>query len=583
MKYDVFVSHASEDKQSFVEPLVKALGRAGLKVWYDRSELKLGDSLWMGINDGMANSRYGIVVLSRAYFRKTWAQRELTGLVARQDSRTNNVILPIWHDIGVRQVKKFSSILADMVAAKSKDGLRSVVAQVVAVVKGKSPGRPSTPRAGARVNRLKSRTGATPLMIQYVEARRIIAPWVFSAGDVQEFREQQVDLLELEHRFRQDDSQERAEFWKAQKVVARGSLTFGEWLPRFGTHAACTVRPAYDPGDSFRQYQALQVVFGNTAVSALDEALKGDLRHARDIAVWEHQPEKAPPQETYEWQLKHVSMRCLPDSPVADIISIFDVPRRGFRPMDFDAKTTVAISNFLDALWPVFFAVLDKVWRDMTAFRAGMQAERNPWDSDNWAFGFPAEFQKLNHSDFDPSEERQLDNFLVLTGYGSKEAGAIRSKLKVPSLAHPVELADEGRLWLSDWATAVWERPQKSAFKGGTPHYYQSLADFVLSTVLISAVLKYETFTERLYKAILAELAAERLKIAPTSLRRLVARTDEMRKLLTNRRIRSTDWQREVYDHWAETCKLTKYEGAIDKLSTRMLHASPIRPRARRD
>jgi TIR domain len=45
MKWDVFVSHASEDKDAVAEPLVHALVDAGLRVWYDRIELCVGDSL----------------------------------------------------------------------------------------------------------------------------------------------------------------------------------------------------------------------------------------------------------------------------------------------------------------------------------------------------------------------------------------------------------------------------------------------------------------------------------------------------------------------------------------------------------
>src|ERR1700730_13203073 len=34
-EWDVFISHASEDKESFVRPLARALERTGLRVWYD--------------------------------------------------------------------------------------------------------------------------------------------------------------------------------------------------------------------------------------------------------------------------------------------------------------------------------------------------------------------------------------------------------------------------------------------------------------------------------------------------------------------------------------------------------------------
>jgi hypothetical protein len=43
--WDVFISHASEDKDSFVRPLAEALTESGLQVWFDETALKIGDSL----------------------------------------------------------------------------------------------------------------------------------------------------------------------------------------------------------------------------------------------------------------------------------------------------------------------------------------------------------------------------------------------------------------------------------------------------------------------------------------------------------------------------------------------------------
>lgn len=133
MKYDVFISHASEDKESFVEPLATALQVSRLKVWYDRFELKLGDSLREKIDQGLANSRYGVVVLSKAFFAKEWPKSELDALVTRQNNEGKKVILPIWHDVTAEEVKKFSPILASKMAARSSDGIEAVVAQIIDV------------------------------------------------------------------------------------------------------------------------------------------------------------------------------------------------------------------------------------------------------------------------------------------------------------------------------------------------------------------------------------------------------------------------------------------------------------------
>ena len=134
VKYDVFVSHASEDKEDFVKPLVVALQAAGYKVWYDEFTLKVGDSLRRSIDAGLANSRYGLVVFSRAFFEKNWTQYELDGLVDRE-MNGHKVILPIWHLVTKDQVQAYSPSLADKKAINtSLSTLDEVVAQLAEVL-----------------------------------------------------------------------------------------------------------------------------------------------------------------------------------------------------------------------------------------------------------------------------------------------------------------------------------------------------------------------------------------------------------------------------------------------------------------
>jgi len=118
VKYDVFISHASEDKDEFVKPLVDELQNAGFSVWYDDFTLKVGDSLRRSIDDGLRNSRFGIVVFSNAFFAKNWTHYELDGLVTREMDG-HKVILPIWHMVSKDQVMKYSPSLADKKAINS--------------------------------------------------------------------------------------------------------------------------------------------------------------------------------------------------------------------------------------------------------------------------------------------------------------------------------------------------------------------------------------------------------------------------------------------------------------------------------
>ena len=62
-EYDVFVSHAWEDKEEFVDEFVDELRKLGVKVWYDTSEIKWGDSMRARIDDGLKKSRFGVAIL----------------------------------------------------------------------------------------------------------------------------------------------------------------------------------------------------------------------------------------------------------------------------------------------------------------------------------------------------------------------------------------------------------------------------------------------------------------------------------------------------------------------------------------
>ena len=113
--YDFFISHASEDKDDFVRGLAEALEAKGAKVWYDEFTLKVGDSLRREIDRGLANSRFGVVVLSKHFFNKEWPQKELDGLVSLEVEGATR-ILPVWHEISKDEVVRHSPMLADKVA-----------------------------------------------------------------------------------------------------------------------------------------------------------------------------------------------------------------------------------------------------------------------------------------------------------------------------------------------------------------------------------------------------------------------------------------------------------------------------------
>ena len=129
--WDVFISHASEDKDDIARPLYEELTAIGLSVWFDEATLRLGDSLRRKIDEGVARSAFGIVIISPAYIAKSWTQYELDGIVTMTVSGQQN-ILPIWHRITREEVQAHSPSLADKVARKTGDYTVSQIAREIA-------------------------------------------------------------------------------------------------------------------------------------------------------------------------------------------------------------------------------------------------------------------------------------------------------------------------------------------------------------------------------------------------------------------------------------------------------------------
>jgi hypothetical protein len=134
MEWDVFISHASEDKNDFVRQLADHLRRSGLRVWFDELTLTVGDSLRRSIDRGLSRSRYGIVVISPSFLQKDWPQKELDGLVAREVDGVK-VILPVWHNMTADVIRRYSPMLADRLAVSSSKGLDHVTSQLLQAIR----------------------------------------------------------------------------------------------------------------------------------------------------------------------------------------------------------------------------------------------------------------------------------------------------------------------------------------------------------------------------------------------------------------------------------------------------------------
>jgi TIR domain len=121
-KWDVFISHASEDKDAIARPLAETFRARGLEVWYDEYTLRVGDSLRKSIDAGLAGCKFGVAILSPSFFNKHWPEQELNGL-ANREVHGKKVVLPVWHNVNHDDVSVFSPTLADRIGVSTSRGL----------------------------------------------------------------------------------------------------------------------------------------------------------------------------------------------------------------------------------------------------------------------------------------------------------------------------------------------------------------------------------------------------------------------------------------------------------------------------
>lgn len=187
--YDLFISHAGEDKASVARPLADAMRIRGWATWLDELELTVGDSLTQRIDQALAQSKFGAVILSDSFFSKQWPQRELAGLTALEVQSGTKVILPVWHGVDQEAIAKFSPVLADRVGASTGAGIEQVADQLsraLTLARDRSSGKDAKERVVQAVPTSRSsrvENPDDPGMSNRVAARIALAQVLVDKGD----------------------------------------------------------------------------------------------------------------------------------------------------------------------------------------------------------------------------------------------------------------------------------------------------------------------------------------------------------------------------------------------------------------
>lgn len=138
--FAAYLAHASEDKP-FVRALAQGLQTRGWSTWLDEAELIVGRSLRRQLDEGLKSSRFGVVVLSRAFFGKRWPQEELDAVFGL-DSDESPRLLPVWLNVNEAEARSYSPIIASRFAVVTDgdaDSVAESLAQSMSRISGAAP------------------------------------------------------------------------------------------------------------------------------------------------------------------------------------------------------------------------------------------------------------------------------------------------------------------------------------------------------------------------------------------------------------------------------------------------------------
>ena len=118
-EYDVFISHANQDKEELIEELYQSLQKLGISIFYDKESLEWGDNWKERILNGTKKAEFAIIVISENFFDREWTERELSEFLNRQNRNGQKLILPIVHNITMQQLQEKYPNVADIQAIDS--------------------------------------------------------------------------------------------------------------------------------------------------------------------------------------------------------------------------------------------------------------------------------------------------------------------------------------------------------------------------------------------------------------------------------------------------------------------------------
>lgn len=139
--FDVFISHASEDKDQIARPIFEACQKLGLKCFLDEAHIGWGQSFTQKINTALGSARTVLAIVSPVSVTKEWPVIEVNTALSLEVSGQKKVVPLI---VGKPDMTKLPLINGKNAMVWSGDAM-AVARRVKAAVGGIAPQRPAAP------------------------------------------------------------------------------------------------------------------------------------------------------------------------------------------------------------------------------------------------------------------------------------------------------------------------------------------------------------------------------------------------------------------------------------------------------
>jgi hypothetical protein len=134
-EWDFFISHASEDKEAFVDGLAERLKSLRWRVWYDKEQILVGDSYVAAIENGLRRSRHAVIVISQKSIAKSgWVPAEWEALLNSKISLGEKSVFPVLLDVEHDDLIRQKPLLGRCRTANAANGTNHVADELIRAV-----------------------------------------------------------------------------------------------------------------------------------------------------------------------------------------------------------------------------------------------------------------------------------------------------------------------------------------------------------------------------------------------------------------------------------------------------------------